>query len=203
MVGLLGCAPAKLLLNETYPGGVTSREGEFDGLDQVQMKPAFVFLNSASLDTSIVKLGVRWTSAAGGGYRLITQIDKPQWFRSSKDLLLKIDGIEHRLKPAHSNRPGESLLDSILINNGVAETLATTAVVRKEYVVSEQVLRSMLQADQVLGRVHALRGMVDFTLKSNAVDVRDVLFISQLFSYQLKNFFKRLDGVSLQASTYQ
>lgn len=203
LLGLLACAPAKLLVNETYPGSVTSQIGGYDGLAQVDMKPAFVFVESTTNEVSQIKVGLRWSSADGGVFRLVAQINQPRLFKSSKDLMLKIDGVEYSLRPVNSNLPGITYTDSILIDNGVAKTLSNTEVVRKEYVISKEVVSSILNADRVVGRAYSLRGIVDFAVNSKVVDMTDSLLRSQLFSYQLKNFLKQVEGFKLQASTYQ
>lgn len=199
-----GCsAGGSLKLNDTYPGGVTVKESEFDGMAQVEMKPGYVYRKSNADDGGILRFGARWSSRTANSYVLVAQVDFPHWFSKDGMLKLRVDGVEYLLPPVNAGTAGAPVQDVVLHSDAYLGTAVRSNVVRKDYQVDADFLLELADSNEVIGRLSTTRGFIDFSAKSSSVNYNNPLTQQQLFILQLKPFLSKVNQFNTQVSIAQ
>ena len=198
-----GCSVSSLKVNETYPGSVAISTSEFDDLTEVRLKPAYVYSGASSSEASGLKVGARWSNRSDKPYKIVMQLLSPSWFDRGGVLRLKVDGVESSLLPVDSLSLGEPAREVIRYENEYAVSHSNNPVVRKEYFVGRDVLLSIIEAKEVLGRVTTTQGFIDFSLRSSVESYASPIVQPQLFVIALESFLENIDGFNSQASMSQ
>jgi hypothetical protein len=125
------------------PGYVSTSKSEFDGSEQVTMKPAWIY-------SSPIKLGLYWnTNMPDSTFKLVTIVKGTHSFASGKSLKFNVDGEIVALKSVDQMTDYETSSGW----SGIGVDIAPSNWSSKSYAVERSFARKLVESEEVMIRV--------------------------------------------------
>jgi len=149
------------------PGGITERTSSFDGSSEISMKPAFIYRSAGGFSGSDLEASLHWRSSMPRDQLILTMyINGIESIPSRNSLRFNVDGEVNEFSSIDTFTEFSSEYGSY----SSWATVPPRSSSFKRYIVSEEFIREILNADAVFVRLDVgSRGYVEGVFSDNAM----------------------------------
>lgn len=158
------------------PGGITERTSSFDGSSELSMKPAFIYRSTGGFSGSDLEASLHWRSSMPRDQLILTMyINDINSIPSRKSLRFNVDGDVNEFSSIDTFTEFSSEYNSYTS----WATVPPRSSSFKRYIVSEEFIREILNADTVFVRLDVgTQGYVEGVFSDNTMSSAKPAFTS-------------------------